>query len=156
MKATWLLVANRSRARLFEMPHERDDPVEIADFVHPAGRAHERDLITEGQGRFYGHGEREQAHSVVPNVDVTHAEAQRFAEQLRDYLEQARTHQRFDKLWIMAAPAFLGVLRDKLTKGVARAVELDVDKDMTTAAPGEIVDAARREQALRKERDDRR
>jgi protein required for attachment to host cells len=148
MKPTWLLVANRSRARLFEVPRNGDEPVEIVDFVHPAGRAHERDLVTEGQGRFFGK-EGEQGHSAAPDVDIRHAESERFAEEIRDYLEQARTHERFDRLWIMAAPAFLGVLRDKLTKGVARDVEFDVDKDITTEPARDIVRAARREHERR-------
>jgi protein required for attachment to host cells len=149
MKPTWLLVANRSRARLFEVPRDGAEPVEVADFVHPAGRAHERDLVTEGQGRFHGRGEREQAHSAMPNVDVSRAEAERFAEQLRDHLEQARTHERFGKLWLMAAPQFLGILRDKLTKGVAKEVDLDVGKDVTMEAPRDILAAARREHERR-------
>jgi protein required for attachment to host cells len=152
MKPTWLLVANRSRARLFEVPRDGDDPVEIADFAHPAGRAHERDLITEGTGRFYGKGEQQQGHSAVQNVEVSRAEAERFAEELRDYLEQARTHERFDKLWIMAGPQFLGVLRDKLTKGVEKEVEFDVDKDVTTEAPRDILASARRERERRASR----
>src|SRR6266545_8352569 len=145
MKRTWLLVANRARARLFEVPREGDEPVEIADFVHPQGRAHERDLVTEGQGRYFGRGEQQQAHTVVPNVDVSRAESERFAEQLRDYLEQARTHERFGELWIMAGPAFLGILRDKLTKGVERELVLDVDKDVTMEAPRDILASALRE-----------
>ncbi len=149
MRATWLLAANRSRARLFEVPNDGGEPVEIADFVHPAGRAHERDLITDGPGRFYGKGERQQAHSGVPDVDVAHAESERFAEELRDYLEHARTRERFARLWIMAGPAFLGVLRNKLTKGVSRDVEFDVDKDMTMERSGDILAAARRELARR-------
>jgi protein required for attachment to host cells len=149
MSITWLLAANRSRARLFELPNDDDEPVEIADFVHPAGRAHERDLVTEGQGRFWGKGEQHQGHSVVPNVDVARAQSERFAEELRDYLENARTHERFASLWIMAGPTFLGILRDKLTKGVSREVEFDVDKDVTMETAKDIVAAARRERARR-------
>ncbi len=143
MNPTWLLVANRSRARLFEIPEEGNEPVEIADFVHPAGRTHDRDLLSDTPGRFFGRGERQFA--AVPEVEVSAHEAERFAEELRNYLEQARTHERFGELWIMAGPAFLGILRDKLTKGVERELVLDVDKDVTMEAPRDILASALRE-----------
>jgi len=147
MRQTWLLVANRSRARLFEVPQKGDDPVEIADFAHVEGRLHARDLATDGSGRFFGKGERDQGHSAGTEDDKPAHEANKFAEQLRDYLEKARTRNAFGALWIMAAPAFLGVLRNKLTHGVEAEVEFDVDKDLTTASRQDILAAARRARA---------
>jgi protein required for attachment to host cells len=146
---TWLLAANRSRARLFEVPREGDELVEIADFAHPEGRMHRRDLVTDGPGRFYGKGERDQGHSAGTEDDWPAHETNKFAEQIRDYLDHARTQDRFSELWIVAAPAFLGVLREKLTKGVGREVALEIDKDITTEAPRDILASARREHARR-------
>jgi protein required for attachment to host cells len=147
---TWLLAANRSRARLFEVPRDGEEPVEIADFAHPQGRMHRRDLVTDGPGRFYGKGERDQGHSAGTEDDWPAHETQKFAEQIRDYLDHARTQDRFSELWIVAAPAFLGVLREKLTKGVERDVTLDIDKDWTTDSPRDILASARRMQARRR------
>ena len=65
MELTWLLIANRSRARILEVRSLREEPVERATFVNPAGRAHERDLDSDAAGRFYGKGEREQGHSAT-------------------------------------------------------------------------------------------
>ena len=63
MTNTWLLVANRTRARILEITSVRDQPIERVAFANPAGRAHERDLDSDAAGRFCGKGEREQAHS---------------------------------------------------------------------------------------------
>ena len=69
MSTTWILCANASRARLFEVVAHSDTPREVADFVNPAGRAHERDLRSDAAGRFYGKGERNQGHAAFPSED---------------------------------------------------------------------------------------
>src|SRR6186713_1158431 len=66
MGTTWIVCANSSRARLFEVdphgPHGVAEPREIADYANPAARAHERDLRSDAAGRYYGKGERTEGH----------------------------------------------------------------------------------------------
>ena len=95
MTSTWLLVANRTRARILEIESERDRPIERAAFVNPAGRAHERDLDSDAAGRFYGHGEREQAHSATASESLGEHEIDRFVIDLRDYLDHARSFRTY-------------------------------------------------------------
>jgi protein required for attachment to host cells len=131
MGTTWILSANSSRARLFEVEPHSDTPREVADFVNPAARAHERDLRSDASGRYYGKGERQQGHAADPGESQNEHETERFAESLREYLERARGEQRFNQLWVVAAPAFLGHLRRNFGKPLAQTVELEVDKDFT-------------------------
>src|SRR4051812_14856125 len=107
MGTTWLLVANRSRARLLEVQLGSDTPSEIADFANPEGRAHGRDVRSDADGRFYGKGERTQGHAAAKEPDLAAKQVDHFAEEIRDYLEHARNEHRFGQLWIVAAPAFL-------------------------------------------------
>jgi protein required for attachment to host cells len=155
MANTWILAANRSKARIFEMQKLHAPLVEIADFVDPEGRANDRDINSDAYGRFYGKGERVQGHSTTTDISPGQHEAERFAERLRDYLDRAHGEQRFDKLWIVAAPAFLGVLRSKLGKSLHDAIELEVNKDVPTQAPEKIRDAALAQRERRAERDSR-
>ena len=138
MGKTWLLIADRSRARLLEAQLGSDSPTEIADFANPEGRAHGRDVTTDAYGRFYGQGEHTQGHGATKEPGLVGHEVDRFAETLRDYLEHALSENRFGQLWIAAAPHFLGILRDKLTLGVAARVEFELPKDYSTEAPSEI------------------
>ena len=138
MAITWLLCANRSRARLLEVRHGEDAPVEIADFANPAGRAHERDLRADGSSGFYGKGGHATAHGTPHDQGIGEHEVHRFVIDLGEYLERAFGEKRFDQLWISAAPEFLGELRNQLGKGVRKAVELEIDKDVSTEAPREI------------------
>ena len=139
MAITWLLVANRTRARILEIESERDRPIERAAFVNPAGRAHERDLDSDAAGRFYGKGEREQAHSATASESLGEHEIDRFVIDLRDHLDHARSERRFERLWLIAAPAFLGHLRNAFPKPLRQRVDLEVDKDLTTEKPEEIL-----------------
>ncbi|HEY3177604.1 MAG TPA: host attachment protein [Casimicrobiaceae bacterium] len=139
MTITWLLVANRTRARVLEIQSERDKPTERAAFVNPAGRTHERDLESDAAGRFYGKGEREQGHSATASESLGEHETDRFVIDLREFLDHARSEQRFERLWLIAAPALLGQLRSAFSKPLRQRVELEIDKDLTTDTPAEIL-----------------
>ena len=137
MSTTWILCANASRARLFEVVAHSDTPREVRDFANPAARAHERDLDSDASGRFYGRGEH-QGHAAAPHESTAEHETERFAESLREYLDRARSEHRFARLWVVASPAFLGHLRRNFGKPLAECIELTVDKDFTTDTPTEI------------------
>jgi protein required for attachment to host cells len=138
MGTTWILSANSSRARLFEVDPHGDTPREVADFANPAGRAHERDLRSDAAGRYYGKGGQQQGHAATTKEDFGEHETERFAESLREYLEHARGENRFGQLWIVAGPSFLGHLRRNFHKPLMEMVELAVDKDLTMEPPREL------------------
>jgi protein required for attachment to host cells len=152
VELTWLLVANRSRARVLEIRSQRDEPIERAALVNPAARAHERDLDSDAAGRFYGKGERQQGHSATASESLGEHETDRFVVELREYLERGRNEHRFERLWVIASPALLGQLRSAFPKALRHCVELEVDKDLTTDTPGDILRRAleaREEKRLR-------
>lgn len=111
---------------------------EIENFVNPAERERNADLRTDGYGRFYGKGEREQGHTAEPDISPKQHEAERFAIQLADYLDQARNHHQYEKLKLIAAPGFLGLLRNKLDEEVMKLVDLQLDQDLTKASVREL------------------
>jgi protein required for attachment to host cells len=152
MTNTWLLVANRTRARILEIKSVRDQPIERVAFANPAGRAHERDLDSDAAGRFYGKGEREQAHSANASESLAEHETDRFVADLREFLDHARSEQRFERLWLIAAPALLGRLRNTFSKPLRRRVELEIDKDLTTDTPGAILRRALDAREAKRER----
>jgi protein required for attachment to host cells len=138
MGITWILAADRSRARLFEVVRHSDTPHEIMDLANPAGRGRERDIRSDNTGRFFGKGDRNQGNAATPDTLPSDHETERFADDIRTYLEHARNEKRFGQLWIVAAPAFLGLLRNKFGKQLHALVELEVNKDVTTGTPAEI------------------
>jgi protein required for attachment to host cells len=138
MTITWILAANGSRARILEYREGDSAPQEIADFVNTAARAHERDLQTDAAGRFYGKGEHNQGHVATASEDFGERETEKFAIDLREYFERARNERRFEELWVIAAPALLGLLRRTFPKPLRQKITLEIDKDLTTEPPAEI------------------
>ena len=50
MSRTWILVAESSRAKLYEADGNLAPLSELEDLVHPAGRMHEGDLVSDRAG----------------------------------------------------------------------------------------------------------
>src|SRR5512134_1979588 len=109
MTTTWILVADSSRARLFSVDKSLAPLQEVQNFIHPESRAKTQDLTSDRQGRSPGNG---------PNMDYDvepkRQEAIVFAKELSEHLRNCRHQGLFKKLYIAAAPSFLGLLRTKL------------------------------------------
>src|SRR3981081_1177906 len=91
VKTTWIFVADSSRDKVLETRGAAADVREIEEFIHPEGRAHNRDLKTDGPGRYFGKGEQTQAHTATTKVEPQEHEAELFAKKLTDHLDKART-----------------------------------------------------------------
>ncbi len=140
MQTTWILVADSSRARIFEMRGARGNLREIDDFFNPHGRANNRELRTDGYGRYYGKGEREQAHTAEPHVDAVQQETELFAKTLDQYIDKARGEHRYDQLHLIAPPKFLGLIRENLSKEAQKLVVEEIPKEVSHFEPKEIED----------------
>ncbi|HIP52735.1 MAG TPA: host attachment protein [Chromatiales bacterium] len=136
MRKSWVVVADSSRARFFIADKPAGPLNELKDLTYPEARLHEGDLISDNAGR-----ERNNAHGAHPysRKDEHKQEAAiRFANQICDELEAGRTAGEFDKLYIVAAPSFLGLLRKCRNGALKKTVAAEIDKDLTTLDPKAI------------------
>lgn len=141
MQTTWILAADNSRARIFEIHGAQDHLREVEDFVNPAGRAREDEIRSDNLGRFYGKGGAgNQAHTAEPNTDPVEHETELFSKQVSEFLDKARAEHRYDKLCVIAFPKFLGMMRQNLSKEVRQMVEDEVPKDISWQDAHEIED----------------
>jgi protein required for attachment to host cells len=126
MKTTWIVAADSSRARVLQVAgRERLD--EIENLVNPEGRLQDRELTTDANPRLHGPGgmsAREEPSAVEHAVEL-------FAKRVGDYLDKARTDQRFEQLVLVAPPKFLGALRKELGKEVGKLVADELPKDIS-------------------------
>jgi protein required for attachment to host cells len=58
-------------------------------------------------------------------------ETELFAKQIDRFLDQARIKKRYDRLFVLAPPKFLGLLRRNLDKEVEKLVRDEIDKDLS-------------------------
>ncbi|MBU0653816.1 MAG: host attachment protein [Gammaproteobacteria bacterium] len=126
----WIMVADASRARFFSAGAGKGGLIEREDRIHAKSRFHGRDLETDAPARTFdsaGPGR----HAVEPSTDVHEQEVETFAHELAVYLGNAYEAGRFQQLYIVAPPHFLGLLRKQLDKNVSAAIVLELDKDLT-------------------------
>jgi protein required for attachment to host cells len=135
----WILVADRSAARIFATDWPTLDNIrELDDCINPPGAMHGHDLYADRFGQDHapdGHGFTDS-----PATDFRHDTAEHFAQHLVSLLEEARNRHEFGSLVIVAPPLMLGVLRRRLTAPLNRLVEAEVDNDLLQAAETEILE----------------
>jgi protein required for attachment to host cells len=138
MATTWIIAADESRARVLQVTGREQQLTEIENLVNPAGRAQDRELQTDAEPRFSGHGGLGKpggSPTSGPGSDreaqgaVEHS-ARTFAREVGRYLDKARIDQRYDQLVLVAPPKFLGALRKELHKEVEKLVADELPKDL--------------------------
>jgi protein required for attachment to host cells len=113
MSKHWIVVADRSKARIFTVdePHGALQEVETLD--HPEGRDHARDVNADRQGRAFdssGQGR----HAMGTSVEPMEQDAIRFSKEVSEHLKAACHDGRCNRLLLVAGPDFLGLLRKQL------------------------------------------
>jgi protein required for attachment to host cells len=137
MTEIWVVSANDQRARILSTDSRIGHLKEIADLVHPVARMKESEIVSDRPGRSFdsiGRGR----HAMSSQVDAKRQEEIRFAKEVIDRLEQGRASGAFDRLAVVASPAFLGHLRDKMSDALRTKVVLELDKDYTALPADEL------------------
>ena len=130
-----VLVADEAIAKLMVQPKPGAELVEMQALADPQAHARESEHHRDAHGRRQG-GERSGARGLGGNATTSagdsdrHLEAGRFAKTVAAELGKALREQRFDRLRIVAAPRFLGLLRKELSPQVAAAVSDDAPLDI--------------------------
>lgn len=137
MPKTWVLVADTTRARVFSVDKPLGPLSEVETLVHTESRLHEQDLVADRKpGR--NNGSNGSAHSMGHEDDPKRQEGIRFARHVSGFLDSAHHGNRFERLYIMAAPTFLGELRRNLGKGVLGSLYQEIPKNVTRLDSGTI------------------
>lgn len=135
-KDTWVVVANSSQARIFKA-NTNQHLEELDALVHPEGRLHTSEIIDNNQGETkesHGNGR----HPMEPSTQPKKQEAINFAKEILVHLDSARTNGSIDKFYLLASPAFLGLLRQEMPHPLQNIKAGEVDKDVTHMKPDEI------------------
>lgn len=138
MQTTWIIVAKADQAKVYQLEKHPFYLRLTNELSHPASRLKKNDLIaTEGghhdttgmpRGNTSFHGN--------PLSD----EHTKFAKQLVNLLEQARNHQRFTNLILIAEPGFLGYLNIELNKSLEQLVTKRIHKNYTQLTEEQLLE----------------
>ncbi|MDW5375796.1 host attachment protein [Halomonas sp. HP20-15] len=135
---TYIVATDAARARIFA--HAAGVLNEIEDLVHPESREHAGDLRTGGKGE--AGGDSGPNLRQTGNHDATSEKHEMFfAKEVADYLKNVRSQGKADSFVIVAAPKFLGMLREKLDSNTRDMVTKELDKDLSKASKEQIAEA---------------
>ena len=155
MAKNWVVVANNTGARIFtpvpRAPRLKDPEglqysteelppvrlVELEALEHPEGRLKPQSIDADRPGRSFESAGMKR-HAMSREFDPKKQEAIAFAKRVAERLESARLQGEVDRLILVAAPEFLGLLRDSLTPELQRMIEEEFSLDLVQMKPHEI------------------
>ena len=151
----WIIVANNSGAKIFTLgpaaSRRNDSPalqdnagklppselVEEENLEHPAGRMKAQTFDADRPGRsFQSSGMKR--HGMTREVDAKTQETMTFARQVAERLENARRQGEVERMILVAAPQFLGLLRQTFSTDLRRIVDQEFSLDLLQMTPQEI------------------
>lgn len=128
---TWLLVADASSAKVYSLhkaklfkEHTENGLLNlISNFSHEESRLKAAELTADKKGEF--------GPNTYGDNNPKEVEAEIFAHELADYVNQGRLTSEFRDLIIIAPPTFMGLLRKKLHGAVTKVISKQIEKDYT-------------------------
>lgn len=128
MTKNWLMLANRTGARLFENLGQGNGLRLIENFSHPEGRLKDQDYNSDAPGRsFDSHGQGR--HSMEKGESPSEHENSHFAQLLADTLKTGREQDQVTHVYLVAEAGFLGDIRSAMDKKTL-SVTTNLDKDL--------------------------
>lgn len=132
-----IVVADQAEARFYDCMGFAGPLVPAGTFLNAAGRARERDLVSDRPGRIFGQNadarRRRGAtvrHSSGPEHTARRHAVELFARRIGMELDRARRARRYDAVVLVAGAALLGKLRAALPAAVREKVAATVVKDI--------------------------
>lgn len=136
MGITWIVVANASQAKFFSVNkikflNDKDKLILVEELFHHASRMHDADIVSDKVGRYRAMANS--SDSFMEPTDPHKHEAEVFARETANYLENARAKKLFQDLILVVSPSFYGLLNlrihPQLKKLISKVIEKDYTKD---------------------------
>lgn len=140
---SYVVVANQSDARIYAL-RERATELELQHSLsNMYGRSLDQDIHTDRPGSRAAPASQVHGRDGKRREDAVEVEAERFAGDIAEWLDDTRKKSKVYHLDIIAEPQFLGKLRRKLSKPLLDCVEAEVHKDVLDASPDKVLDYLR-------------
>ena len=135
--ATWVVAADAGRARIFSASQADGQLEEVADFVNPDARLQDHDAMSDRRGHVV-QGVAGVGHAFEPRQ--THGEhiAESFAKDLCHRLGAAQRNGEVARIYLIADPRFLGLLRKNLDSATHKLVVQETAADFSRHPASEI------------------
>ena len=129
-KAFWVVVADESRAAVYARETKRGPMRELFELDNPDGRKKPGELVTDRGGRAFDSGGQGR-HAMGQEKSGPKGQiAAAFAKQIATRIGKATHNGECRGYVLVAAPRFLGVLRDAVATNCSVAPYKTIDKDV--------------------------
>ena len=118
-----VLAADQGRARLFKSENRNGPMQEIETLTNPQARLKEQDLVSDAAGG-NPHDVGSQTHAHAHAAEV-------FAKVVSQALDQATTEHKAERIYVLAAHQFLGLLRPHWSHAVKAKIAEEYAKDVS-------------------------
>lgn len=134
---TWVVVTDSTRMRIFVAETPVGPLTEAGNLVHGESRLRNQDLVSDDGGRAFdskGNGR----HGMDSKTDAKTQEQINFTIEICNYLEAEYQASSFNRLYLVAPPGMMGLLRDRLGKNVQQALVDTLDKNLVQLSTAKI------------------
>lgn len=135
MAKVQVVVANSAMARFFTVESPTGELIELKEETNPEARMHEGDLMDDRRGRLFDRGSRGEnlvsRSGVDETTDPKEVRIESFARELVGKLDKDRTQGKVERIYLAAAPSFLGELRKHMSDQLKPLVVEEISKDFT-------------------------
>ena len=133
MTTTWVVVAHRAGARIFEHRTGHDlghELLELRSVDHPEGRKKSGQIDSDRSGSTFTGQRGATGNRAMGQEETSHEHvAATFAKSIAEDLRKGRMDNQFHQLLLVAEPHFLGMLEAALDKPTAKLVSGTLNKD---------------------------
>lgn len=140
-----IVVADQSEAKFYDAEHRESSLRAAGGLTDPQAHLHDRDFKSDRPGRVFDHapdraGRRGATahHGTGGERRPRKHEAELFARRIAEQIQSSYRQNEFDRLILMAAPGFLGVLRQALPDSIRQTVIGEVGKDLVHEATAAV------------------
>jgi protein required for attachment to host cells len=142
---TKVVVANQAEARFYDIEGPRAALRLVGQLANPDARLHDRDLKSDRPGRVFTSARSGASRRGAVARHATGGErrprrqaAATFARRVAAELIAAKRDHGFDRLVLLVAPAFLGILRKAIPKTMQSDIAAEVAKDLLNQTEKEM------------------
>lgn len=146
MDATWVVSANAGRARFFSQTGWTEPLHELNELTNNAVRLRTADTESDALGQMgapKGHhrgsnSTSSQGSDYEPEQTPAEHQTEVFARSVAAALLKAHQEGRYKRLFLVASPEFLGVLRRVMNANLQSAIVAEINKDYTQLSAGDL------------------
>ena len=127
--STWVLIADSSRALLYNVAQKGKPWTLVKECKHSASRVTGGGLTTDQPGRTHGSDGGSARSAMESKTSPKEIEFEHFAHELAGVLHDGHGQQAYGRIVLVAPPHFLGLLRKAINDTVSKLIGATLDKD---------------------------